>query len=289
MNERNVSHVPRECLVKIRSVYPSVKSAERKAIDYILSRPRSVAGLTIVEFGRAAGCSVATVVRVSKRLGYDGYPSLRRAFREDGKTGGLEDYGGVGKSDSGATVARKVFQATIGALQDTLNLLDPGRYEQAVAALLGARKILICGVGDANLVALEAYQRFLRIGENCQVSEDPDLQLIMAAHLERRDVLVAISHSGRSRTVLDVVKKAREAGARVIGITNFPVSPIARSCDVVLLTAAFSTHHTGEVISKRIAELCIVESLYISYLMRKGAGALRRLDRSNDAVRVHKL
>jgi DNA-binding MurR/RpiR family transcriptional regulator len=148
---------------------------------------------------------------------------------------------------------------------------------------------MICGVGDAHLVALEAYQRFVRIGENCQVSEDPDLQLIMAAHLSRGDVLLAISHSGRSRTVLDVVKRAREAGATVLAITNFPVSPMAKKADIVLLTAAFTQHHTGEVISKRISELCIIESLYINFLLRKGPPALRRLSLSNEAVRVHKL
>jgi DNA-binding MurR/RpiR family transcriptional regulator len=129
----------------------------------------------------------------------------------------------------------------------------------------------------------------VRIGEPCQVSEDPDLQLIMAAHLGAGDALLAISHSGRSRTVLDVVRRAREAGAVVIAITNFPVSPIAKRADIVLLTAAFSQHHTGEVISKRISELCIIESLYINYLVRKGQPALRRLSLSNEAVQVHKL
>ena len=48
----------------------------------------------------------------------------------------------------------------------------------------------------------------------------------------------------------DVVKRAQDAGATVIAITNFPVSPIAKHADILLLTAAFSQHHTGEVISK---------------------------------------
>jgi RpiR family transcriptional regulator, carbohydrate utilization regulator len=102
-------------------------------------------------------------------------------------------------------------------------------------------------------------------------------------------VLIAISHSGRSRTVLDVVKRAHDAGATVIAITNFPVSPIAKHSDILLLTAAFSQHHTGEVISKRISELCIIESLYINFLIKKGQPALRRLSQSNEAVQVHKV
>jgi DNA-binding MurR/RpiR family transcriptional regulator len=289
MTGKKTDGIPRACLIKIRSVYDTVKSAERRAIDFILEHPKEVPQLTIVAFARRAGCSEATVVRVAKRLGYRGYPELRESFAGADGGGDFIEYGGIGKSDSYAAVARKVFEASIGALRDTVGLLNDSHYGKAVTALLGAKKIMICGVGDAHLVALEAHQRFIRIGENCQVSEDPDLQLIMAAHLARGDVLLAISHSGRSRTVLDVVKRAREAGATVMAITNFPVSPIAKKADIVLLTAAFSQHHTGEVISKRISELCIIESLYINFLLRKGQPALRRLSLSNEAVRVHKL
>ncbi len=289
MNDKRVDGIPRGCLIKIRSVYDTVKSAERRAIDFILEHPKDVPALTIVAFAAKAGCSEATVVRVSKRLGYGGYPEMRKSFAAGNGDGEILDYGGIRRSDSYAEVARKVFEASIGALRDTLGLLNDAQYGKAVAALLSARRMLICGVGDAHLVALEAYQRFVRIGESCQVSEDPDLQLIMAAHLAEGDVLVAISHSGRSRTVLDVVRRAREAGATVIAITNFPVSPIAKRADIVLLTAAFSQHHTGEVISKRISELCIIESLYINFLIKKGQPALRRLSQSNEAVQVHKV
>jgi RpiR family carbohydrate utilization transcriptional regulator len=289
MNEKRIDDIPRSCLIKIRSVYDTVKRAERKAIDFILEHPKDVAGLTIVEFAGRAGCSEATIVRVAKRLGYRGYPEMRESFAAVDGGGEILDYGGIKRSDTYAAVARKVFEASIVALKDTLGLMNDAHFQKAVSALLSARKLLICGVGDAHLVALEAYQRFVRIGENCQVSEDPDLQLIMAAHLAEGDALLAISHSGRSRTVLDVVKQARNAGATIIAITNYPVSPIAKHADIVLLTAAFSQHHTGEVISKRISELCIIESLYINYLMKKGQPALRRLKLSNDAVRVHKL
>jgi hypothetical protein len=57
----------------------------------------------------------------------------------------------------------------------------------------------------------------------------------------------------------------------------------------VLLTAAFSGHLTGEVISKRVTELRIIESLSIGYLIRRGDPALERLARSNEAVTINKL
>ena len=289
MNEKNLEKIPHNCLIKIKAVYDSLKTAEKKAVDFILDYPEEIKKLTIVDFAAKAGCSEATIVRLSKRLGYDGFPELKTDFSEYDANGEDFEYEGISRSDNYGTVVKKVFDATIQALKDTFDIMDLPEYEKASTALLNSEKILFCGVGDAALVAMEAYQRFLRIGHNCMASQDPDLELIMSSQLKTGDVLVAISHSGRSKTVINSVKRGKKAGATIIAITNFPISPLAKNADILLLTAAFSTQpFTGEVISKRVTELCIVESLYANYLMKKGKAALDRLDISNDAVSVNK-
>ncbi len=253
MNEANIDRVPHGVLVKIRALYDTLKSAERRLVDYLLENPFDVQGSTIVEMAGRAGCSEATIVRLSKKLGFEGFPELKAAFgSEDGQSRKFE-YEGIVAGDDCMTVMKKVFDATRDALNDTFDLLVPEDHERAVEVLLGASRIVFAGLGDAGVVAMEACQRFLRIGVNCNASEDPDLQLIFAEHLQKDDVFFAISHTGRSRTILDATRRATKAGATVILITNYPVSPLAKHSDVVLLTAAFSRHLTGEVISKRVA------------------------------------
>lgn len=289
MNERNFDKIPRNCLLKIKASYDSLKTAERKAVDFLLDSPEKVSEVTIIDFAEQAGCSEATIVRLSKRLGYEGFPQLKADFSAQAvnETEYLE-YEGISRGDPCATIVKKVFEATITALKDTVDTMAQGEYEQAVKALLGASKILFCGLGDAALVAMEAHQRFIRIGASCMVSQDPDLALIMSAQLAKNDVIVAISHTGRSKPILDIVKRGKKAGTTVIAVTNFPVSPLAKNADITLLTAAFSRDSTGEVISKRVAELCIIESLYINYLLRKGKPALEQLRKSNEAVNINK-
>jgi DNA-binding MurR/RpiR family transcriptional regulator len=290
MNERNLERIPRSCGLKIKAVYATLKNAERNATDFILQHPDDVKDLSIVEFARRAKCSEATIVRLSKRLGYKGFPELKADFADfpEGEDDGLE-YRGIQKKDAPEQVVQKVVDATIVALQDTVAIMDKDQYSRALKAIVNASNILFCGVGDAALVAMEAYQRFVRVGQNCCVSEDPDLQLILATNLGKEDVVVAVSHSGKSSTVINAVKTAKQAGATVIAITNFPVSPLTKNSDIVLLTAVFTQHITGEVISKRVAELCIIESLYINYLLQKGKGAMGTLIASNEAVRINKL
>ena len=289
MNESKLDKIPHGVLVKIRALYNSLKSAERKFVDFILANPDGVQGSTIIDLARKAGCSEATIVRLSKKLGFKGFPELKEAFGAQKEEEREFDYEGILSTDDSMTVVSKVFSATHNALHDTFGLLGREEYDRAVDALLSAPKIVFCGLGDAGVVATEAYYRFTRIGENCLVSEDPDLQLIQAAHMKKGDVMVVISHTGRSRTILDAVKEARKHEATVVLITNFPVSPLAKHANIVLRTAAFSKQFTDEVISKRVTELCIIESLYINYLIKKGMPTLERLRRANDSVKVNKL
>ena len=281
--------VPHRCLIKLRGVYDSLKSAERRAADYILASPAKIADAGIVEFATRAGCSEATAVRLAKRLGYGGFPELRADFEHAGAEPTPLSYRDIGVDDPPDVVVRKVFENSIQALRDTLDSVDRDQYRQAVEALLGAERLAFFGLGNAAVVAREAYHKFLRLGVPVYTAEDPDLQLIILnSQLNRGDLLVAISYSGESRPMLAAARQARSRSIRVLAITNFPRSSLAQAADIVLLTAVFQEHVNGEIGSKRLAQLCVLESLYVNYVLHQGAAVRRRLAASNAAVSQNK-
>lgn len=289
INMENIQNIPHNLIVKLKALYDSLKTAEKKAADLLLRNPAFFAAASIVDAAKAANCSEATMVRLARKLGYNGFPELKAALNQAGEKSSVDLYEGINEKDDCNTITNKVFCATIQALEDTLNILDMNEYQKAVDKICNANKLLLCGVGDAASVAKSGYQKFLRIGMNVQASPDIDVQLISASHLGKGDVLIAISHSGRTKSILDVVKYARTSGATIISITNFPTAPLAKNSDIVLLTAAFSEHVKGEVISKRVSELCIIESLYINVLMRKKEILAENLSRSNAALEINKV
>ena len=290
-NTDHTAQIPHNCLLKIQSSYEALKTAERKAADHLLAIPDRISRMTIIEFAAEAGCSEATVVRLSKRLGYEGFPELKSDFArfahvEDSTT---EHYEGITRDDNPLMVFQKVIRSTMGALEDTLKIMEDGAYLRALDAIVDAGTIMFCGLGDASIVAAEAHQRFMRLGKQSAFALDADQQLMYAAQLKPGDVFVAISHTGRSRTVLDALRLAKDAGATIITITNFPFSPLAKRSDIVLLTAVFTSYLTVEVMAKRVTELCILESLSINYLNRVGGPAVERLRQSNTVVEINKV
>lgn len=285
----SAERVPHRCLIRLRGVYDSLKRAERRAADYLLAAPEQIADAGVVQFAEGAGCSEATVVRLAQRLGYGGFPELRAEFAHPETEPSAIAYRDVRSGDSPEAVVRKVFENSVQALRDTLGALDLRQYHAAVEALIAADRIAFFGLGNAAVVAREAYHKFLRIGVPVFTAEDPDLQLIiLKSQMRRGDLLVTISYSGESKPTLAAARLARAQGLRVLAVTNFPRSSLAEAADVVLLTAVFQEHVNGEIGSKRLAQLAVLESLYVNYLLRRGDQVRLRLAGSNAVLSQNK-
>ncbi len=285
----SLERLPHGCALKLQALYERLSRAERRAADYLMAHPEGIHELPIVAFAERAGCSEATIVRLSKRIGYDGYPELKAEFKPPEDGGELLEYRGLRPEDGPAIVMRKIFDAAAQAIADTATVLDGEAYEGALKALCQARTIMFCGVGNAAVVAQEAWFRWVRIGFPATFASDHDLQLVLASQLRPKDVLVAVSHTGQTRTLLEVVREARKAGAAVVAITNFPGSTLAEQSAHVLQTAVFTSYVLDEVMSKRVAQLCIVESLFVNFLMRRKGPYPAQLAASNEALKSNKL
>lgn len=288
MDRPGIQKISYDCLLRLQSVYGSLKRAEKKAADYLLAQPESFAQDSIVEVAAKAGCSEATLVRLGQRLDYNGYAEMKAAVLSN-----AEDrvclYENIQPEDSGIAVLHKVFQSSVQSILDTRKLLDAEAYQRAVDVLRQAKKIQFLGIGDASIVALAGYHKFFRLGIDARYSDDYDMNLMIAAQLTRADAIVVISHSGNTETTLRVLKCAKEVGATSICITNSPMSPIGKQADILLLTAAFGHQMMGEAMTKRIPSLCIVESLYMNTLMQISQQQAEILEISTRALMHNKI
>jgi DNA-binding MurR/RpiR family transcriptional regulator len=135
---------------------------------------------------------------------------------------------------------------------------------------------------------LLAYYKLFRAGLNVYESPDQDLLLVAVSQLTKGDAVICFSYSGKTKNILELAKFARENGITVISITNFPLSPLTKNSDIVLLTAAFTQHAGGEIVSKRITELCLIESLYVNILLKSKQDLDKNIRNSNAALKINK-
>jgi len=227
-------------------------------------------------------------VRLARHLGYTGYPDLRdnilKKEQED-----VSHYFNIRESDHIDTIAASVFNLCTLYIRDSLQAVDKNLLEQAAALLVKAKRFMFVATGDAHFIAASGAQKFTRLGYQTFSTTDFDTQLLFLSQMEQDDVVICISHSGRTKNICETVRIAHDQGVKVISITNFPVSPLARYSDIVLLTASFAYDMMDEIIAKRIPALCLLDVMYIYLLMQRQAEEPGLLERTNNYLKFNKL
>ena len=261
------------------------KPAERAVADFVLSYPEQVMQMSISEAARDIGVGESTVIRFCRALGYKGYQEFKLRLAQDLVEPVEFIHENISFADKTAELAQKVFQTNVKAVEDTMRSLDPEMVEVAAKALANARKIDIYGVGYSSFSALDAKFKFVRLGLMADAYGDAHLQAMAAASLGKGDVAIGISHSGSTKDVVDALTAARKSGANTISITNFNPSPITRASDVVLLTASPESPLGGEVLTSRIAQLCVIDVLSVSLAVELGERCLDLIKKTSEAVK----
>jgi RpiR family transcriptional regulator, carbohydrate utilization regulator len=136
----------------------------------------------------------------------------------------------------------------------------------------------------STFLASDAQSRFARLGLNSNAYFDAHMQLISAAALSPRDVVLAVSHVGRMPTLLEAVALAREQGATVIGITR-PDTPLAQRCTIPLgmVVPEDTTVRVGT--EAYLAGQVLIEVLMVGVGLRLGPAAIERLKRVRAVLR----
>ena len=272
------------CFVRIKGTYASLRTAEQRVADFILKHPEDLIYLTVTELAERTQTSESTVVRLCQKIGYKGYQEFKIILARDlvGPTQTI--YEEISQNDPVSSVKAKIFQANQQALRDTLEVLSDSELEAAVNALVGAPKIEMYAIGGSGPVAEDARHKFLKLGITSIAISDADLMAMSASLLKRGDVAIGISHTGASRDVCDALETAKKGGAITICITHRSTSPITKVSDIKLFTAAKETAFGSDAMSSRIAQLTIIDTLYLGVALSSYDRSLQNIHKTREAT-----
>lgn len=283
----------RGVLVRIRAVLPSLRPAEQRVGEAVLRDPAGTADLSISRLAELCDTSVTTVVRFCRSVGFGGYPELRLALaretsREAGSAEGVELSSDIGRTDSLADIVAKIAFSDARAIEDTAATLDLDTLQTAIRTVVAARRVDIYGVGASAFVGQDLHQKLHRIGLTAFVWPDPHAALTSAALLDRDCVAIAISHTGTTTDTVDALAQARESGARTVAITNHHPSPLTEHADLVLTTAARETTFRSGAMASRIAQLAVIDCLFVGVAQHSYDRTMTALSRTYQAVQGHR-
>jgi DNA-binding MurR/RpiR family transcriptional regulator len=284
----------KDTVVRVRALMPSLPPAEQRVARKVIEDPAGVAVTTITGLARACETSETTVIRFCRAVGFSGYPELR--LRLATEAGRAEVVGrdravssDINPSDTLEQIVEKVAFADARAVEETAAQLDTATLSKVIDAVVSGRRVDIYGVGASAFVALDFQQKLHRIGKIAFAWSDTHVALTSAALLSEGDVALGISHTGTTRDTVDALAEARQHGAVTIALTNFPRSPIAEVADLVLTTAARETTFRSGATASRLAQLTVIDCVFVGVAQRMYDETLTALSVTLDAVRSRRM
>ncbi|HBO38912.1 MAG TPA: RpiR family transcriptional regulator [Pasteurellaceae bacterium] len=257
---------------------------ELKVVDGIVSKKDFSEHTPLKEIAEENNVSEAMIVKIAKKLDFSGYRELRSnlAYYKQLEVSGL--HAEITADDSYEQLIKKVFETSIQALEETMAILDINAFKRSVDILCNASSIDLLGIGGSAQIAKDMAHKFLRIGIKASVYDDSHMMLMAASICNDSSVVIAISHSGTTIDVIEPLQLAKKNGAKTITITNYATSPIVQYADVILNSTSQGSLLLGENAASRVAQLNILDALYVAVAQRNFKKSEQNLIRTRNAV-----
>ena len=249
-------------LSQIQNTLGSLTEAESRVAALVLASPRAIPAMTAAQAAEKSGVAPSAVIRFCKTMGLKGFAELKILLsRELGAAEASQEVPNVEEGEGTEPVVRRVFASGMQTLKKTLDMLNFDRVEAMAKALSQARRIYLFGVGTSSVVASDAQYRFTQLGLSAACCTDILFMNVTAVNLGKEDAVLAISHSGRTKAVVDAMRHAKDAGATTLSITSFQDSPLFRESQIALSVFDDEEHYPVEAVSARVAHICLIDAI----------------------------
>lgn len=257
-----------DTLFKVGLMLNDLPRAERAFAQAVIESPSSWLCSTLSKLAYETGSSEAAIIRFCKRLGFNGINEFKIAISEASQTEPGADRHTHSSLET-VDIMREMYKSTLQILNDTI-AQGTDDYDKAVMSLMNAQSINFFGVGEAYITCMFGKLKFSKLGKLCTADGDPFQQYITAKNLGLKDVAIAISYDGATKTVCDCMRIARANKATTISITRKHPSVLLRYTELPLYSVVNDLTEAGEKAARRISDQFIIDVLYYAMINKMG-------------------
>jgi DNA-binding MurR/RpiR family transcriptional regulator len=241
----------------IRARFDEFSRSQKDVAQYIVDHLDEAAFQTAEELARRANTSSSTVVRFSQALGFEGFPELQQAARDEYRrlVGAVN-----GSADALAAAAplfsldHTEFEAALAAdhvnVEDTAHKLSRAAVEAAVDAIVSAEKVLIAGTDQMAFFASYLRHLLMLLDLRAEIVASPSQEALgRLSRIDATTLVIGLSAGRPHPLITRTMKLARHRKAPTLAITDATLSEVARLARIRLYyssnTPAFVRSHTA--------------------------------------------
>ncbi len=255
-----------------------LNGAQKRLGHYLQNDSTALLHSNVTELAQAVGVSNATVVRFAKSLGYKGFPEFKRDVQKEMRrklraADRMEEtFAALGGEEN---ILARLIQRDIQLLQETLQAASFSDFQKAAELILRARKVFLIGLNASMALAYLLHFRVVRVKKDAHwiFLTGGTALMEQLAFMEPADVLIAIDFLQVPREVQTALQHGKKIGVPILGITDFPSSPIARAADVCL----FAKRGLHTTVNSLTPAFSLVNALAIAVGWAKKSDSIKAL------------
>ena len=213
--------------------------SEKQIARYILDNGEDVLSLTVKELANKTYTSPATIVRLCRKIGLEGYNDFKIKYsaelQYDQRSKKRIDVNfPYNPNDNHETIADNLAILTNEVVKDTHQLIDFDNLNTIVDLLYNAEEIDIYGFGNSILAGLSFQHKMVRVGKNVNIRTIPGEQIFLASISNERKAAIMISYSGETGELIRFANVLKRKKTPIIAITSLGDNQLSKLADYVL-------------------------------------------------------
>jgi DNA-binding MurR/RpiR family transcriptional regulator len=238
----------------IRARFDEFSRSQKDVAQYIVDHLDEAAFQTAEELARRANTSSSTVVRFSQALGFEGFPELQQAARDEYRRRPAGAAEAVTAAAPLFSLDHTEFEAALAAdhvnVEDTAHKLSRSDVEAAVDAIVSAEKVLIAGTDQMAFFASYLRHLLMLLDLRAEIVASPSQEALgRLSRIDAGTLVVGLSAGRPHPLITRTMKLARHRKAPTLAITDATLSEVARLARIRLYyssnTPAFVRSHTA--------------------------------------------
>ncbi|BDP94851.1 hypothetical protein EfmGK941_18560 [Enterococcus faecium] len=269
---------------RIESMMEDYSSAEKKLANYIIGNIEKVPTMTANELAEASGLSAPTVVRFSKKIGFQSLTDFKITISTELQTGIDEGFSDIEANESFYSIKNKLGNNAQVAIKETVDILEEETIQKVVECLESAETVFLYGVGASSLVVEDILQKWSRVGKPIIFEKDIHVLLPQLVSNEKKKVLWLVSNSGRSADVVALAELAKSMNIEIIALTQFGNNPLSKIADVLVQTSRpKEITNRSAATNSLLAQFATIDIIFYFY-MAKNEKLSEKVKKTREAI-----
>ncbi len=249
----------------IQARFDECSRSQKDVAQYIVDHLDEAAFQTAEELARRANTSSSTVVRFSQALGFEGFPELQAAAREEYRRVNAKGSKNGSESTSSTplfSLDQNEFEAALAAdhlnVEDTARKVSRSAVDALIEAIVGADKVLVAGTDQMAFFASYLRHLLMLLDLRVDVVASPSQEaLSRLGRIDDATLVIGLSAGRPHPLVVRAMKLARHRQAKTAAITDATLSEVAKLAQIKL----YYSSNSPAYVRSHAALLSVIQAL----------------------------